>query len=786
LEEVDHLMLKLPSMILVILLSCAVLSVWSQQTSQQEAIQQALKFYISKVRSDPEDLALHRELMDMFSERGLIGIPIGIYADSAERNPTNPTVLYVLGYAYLMQGLTDPSPFGGYLLLNVKKSGGRTALQMSIVDALPYSPMDMAEKYLEAALKEKPRFPDALAALGDYYLKMEQRDLATEKWEEAIRIDDRCEPAHLSLARFYRSQKEYGKAVEEYQKTISLNPKRVSRRYLELGLTYFDMENLDRAEHAFLKAKKYERELAMAYYKLGQVYAKRGDRDEAVKIYREGRKYDPNNAEVAYELAHIFLDTGDTRYALLSMERGLSAEAVDARLSEELMAHIEKGTIAAANFMDQLSNFEYSDNFHLHYFLGKLYLKLGDNDDSSRGMGDFPHAALRHFRSAAGLSPSNADVRYQLGLLQEKLEPEKAKEQYQAAAELGTAEADPLFKAAQAYLEEGNEGKFIETAQRALTIDPNRADVHLQLAGIFQKRADIYRNNGQKEQEDKALTEAVKHYEQATTLRPDAQKWYNLGLLYERQGNIKAVRAYDKAIQLDPSFARAYYRRGDFRLSFKVGRASVLMYQPKVAVEDLKKAIELDPELAEAHFSLGMAYHQMDMQELATAEFAKTVEIDPDNVKAHIYLAQDYAAAGEHQKVIEHLSKAAELDDSNAEVLKNLGAMLLKHGGDAGVKPAQEALKKALELKPDDPEILMNYAYTLYLDRMFSSAIERYKKALEIRPDYPEANYNLALAYMGVREYQLALQHFEKVIELAPQSELASKAAGYVQKIKES
>jgi len=771
------MIVKLPSVILAILLimGCAISLTWAQQTSRQEAIQQALKFYLSKIRSKPEDLDLHRELMDMFSERGLIGIPIGIYADSAERNPRNSTVLYLLGYAYLMQGLTDPTPFGGYLLLNIRTSGSETRMEMSIAEALPYSPMDMAEKYLKAALEEKPRFPDALAALGDYYLGIGQQDVALAKWEEAIRMDDRCEPAHLSLARFYRSQKQYEKAIEEYQKTISLNPNRVSKRYLELGLTYFDMGNLDRAEYAFLKAKKYERELAMAYYKLGQVYAKRGERDEAVKIYHEGRKYDPNNAEVAYELAHIFLDTGDTKYALLSMERGLSTDAVDPKLAEELVAYIEKGTVAAANFMDQLANFEYSDNFHLHYFLGKLYLKL-DNKE----------LALEHFRKAAGLSQSNADVHYQLGLLQEKLEPEKAKEQYQKAAELGASEADPLFKAAQGYLEEGNEGKFIETARRALAIDPNRADVHLQLAEIFQKRADIYRNNGQKEQEDKALEEAIKHYEQATTLQPDAQNWYNLGLLYERQGNIKAVRAYDKAIQLDPSFARAYYRRGDFRLNFKVGRAGVLMYQPAVAVEDLKKAIELDPELADAHFSLGMAYHQMDMPELATAEFVRTVEIDPDNVKAHVYLAQDYAAAGENQKVIEHLSKAAELDESNAEVLKDLGAMLLKFGGDDGVKPAQEALEKAVKLKPDDAEILMNYAYTLYLDRMFESAIVRYKKALEIRPDYPEANYNIALAYSRVGKYQLALQHWERVIELSPQSELASKAAEYVKKIRES
>ncbi len=99
---------------------------------------------------------------------------------------------------------------------------------------------------------------------------------------------------------------------------------------------------------------------------------------------------------------------------------------------------------------------------------------------------------------------------------------------------------------------------------------------------------------------------------------------------------------------------------------------------------------------------------------------------------------------------------------------------------------AMEALEKAFKLNPDDAEVLNNYAYTLYLNRMFNDAIDKYKRALEIQPDYPEANYNLALAYSRVGKYQLALQHWKKVIELSPQSDLASKAADYIQKVEKS
>jgi len=211
---------------------------------------------------------------------------------------------------------------------------------------------------------------------------------------------------------------------------------------------------------------------------------------------------------------------------------------------------------------------------------------------------------------------------------------------------------------------------------------------------------------------------------------------------------------------------------------------SVRLYEPEVAVEDFKTAIDLDPKLADAHFSLGRAHHQMDMPEQATAEFAKTVELDPSNVQAHIFLSQDYAATGENQKVIEHLSKAAELDDSNAEVLKNLGAMQLQYGGEAGIKAAQKALAKAVILIPDDAEVLMNYAYTLYLDELFNEAISKFKKAIDIQPNYPRAHYNLALSYRAVRKYDLARQHWEKVMEQVPGTPLADKAEEFVSKMK--
>ena len=106
--------LKLSLIVLLTLMTSAASLSWAQEQSQQEAIQQAADFYLKKIRSDPSNLALHRELVDTFNRRGMVFIPVSIYRNALEKNDSQPIVLYVLGYAYLMAAgdpiVTDETP----------------------------------------------------------------------------------------------------------------------------------------------------------------------------------------------------------------------------------------------------------------------------------------------------------------------------------------------------------------------------------------------------------------------------------------------------------------------------------------------------------------------------------------------------------------------------------------------------------------------------------------------------------------------------------------------------
>ena len=166
------MMLKSSTIVIIVLMSFAVLSSWAQEDERQKALQEAADFYVKSIRRSPNNLELHRDLMETFREKRFTNVPIAIYRNSLRRNPDNPMLLYFLGYAYLMAH--------GQLMV-----------------AGEPEPLKMAEENLKAALKIRPRYADAISALGDVYLERGQPTLAVNRWQKAMEINSKFEPAHF-------------------------------------------------------------------------------------------------------------------------------------------------------------------------------------------------------------------------------------------------------------------------------------------------------------------------------------------------------------------------------------------------------------------------------------------------------------------------------------------------------------------------------------------------------------------------------------------------------------
>ncbi|HEY0459907.1 MAG TPA: tetratricopeptide repeat protein [Pyrinomonadaceae bacterium] len=156
-----------------------------------------------------------------------------------------------------------------------------------------------------------------------------------------------------------------------------------------------------------------------------------------------------------------------------------------------------------------------------------------------------------------------------------------------------------------------------------------------------------------------------------STASPEAYQLYLVGrfqLSNRSTGNLnKAIKTFEKARGLDPKFALAYAGLAD-------AYALLNLYQipaPPDAYEKAKqnalKAIELDPNLAEAHASLGyvLFYHEHKHHE-AVQELAHAIELNPSYSTAYHWLALMSSAMGRHEEAVRNIQKAIEMEPKSA------------------------------------------------------------------------------------------------------------------------
>src|SRR5438094_7309116 len=150
----------------------------------------------------------------------------------------------------------------------------------------------------------------------------------------------------------------------------------------------------------------------------------------------------------------------------------------------------------------------------------------------------------------------------------------------------------------------------------------------------------------------KASTKNVEAYEFYLRARKLFQQW-------TRQSIELAREMFERAIELDPHFAAAW-----------AGLATAHVYlfswggrdpDPPKAHHASIRALELDPELADAHVAAGQSFSMEQRYGEAAAEFEKAIELDPTLFDAYYYYARSCFKAGDLNKALELFEKAQSL-----------------------------------------------------------------------------------------------------------------------------
>ncbi len=201
------------------------------------------------------------------------------------------------------------------------------------------------------------------------------------------------------------------------------------------------------------------------------------------------------------------------------------------------------------------------------------------------------------------------------------------------------------------------------------------------MAGLVALQSDIARDVSQKL--STRLTGAeqqriTKNY----TENAEAYRLYLQGRFFWNKRTADGFRAaiplFEKAVALDPNYALAYTGLADcYSLMGIYEFAKPKEVMPR-AKEYVMRALSLDPDLAEAHASLGHILNAYDYDFIAAErEYRRAIELNPSYVTAHQWLGQVLAQTGRFDESIGAMDRALELDPFSLIVNRMKGFALL-------------------------------------------------------------------------------------------------------------
>lgn len=197
----------------------------------------------------------------------------------------------------------------------------------------------------------------------------------------------------------------------------------------------------------------------------------------------------------------------------------------------------------------------------------------------------------------------------------------------------------------------------------------------------------------------------------------------------------------------------------------------------ETALGQIRRVLEEDPEIVEAHVLLGNFERDSERPEAALDAYRAALALDPEHREALFSLAQAYKDSGRLDEASTGFERAAELDPRNGKVAWQLADVRLRQGR---LDEAESRLLAALEQDLDRPRFLLKLAECHLEQDRPADAESRLRQALTENPDLATAHYHLGLALEEQDRPREAAAAYSRELELRPEAYRAAFNLGRV------
>ena len=354
--------------------------------------------------------------------------------------------------------------------------------------------------------------------------------------------------------------------------------------------------------------------------------------------------------------------------------------------------------------------------------------------------------ASQQYRLAHHVDPANFQYHSSLALATELADQrEEALAEWTKVIEAHPAEAGPYSRRATLMMALGRQEEAHRDAARAVSLDPRSADAHYVLGRIHEQ--------------DLELPNALEAYSRVVEIDPEhLQTRYRLSLVHRRLGDAEEAKKHSRIY-------KSLKARNDALDTVARATNSLETGNYGFAETQLTEAVRIDPQNTQALYYLGMVQQEQHKLAEAVKTLQTVLSLDPKLAMAKASLGLALAELGRHDEARHQLGKSLELGDDSYEVAFFAGRGFLRLEDFAR---AEVALSRALDLWPSHPRALAS-VFELYVLWDKTQRARAYADlAAETNPGDAKLLYLVGLFWAGEGEFEQARSVLRKAAKAFP------------------